>query len=269
MMVDPPRLRSEAAGLEALLLRSSRSLEPPDFAEEEVWRRVRVATAAGAAGAAAAATGLATSTAAASSKVVAKTLLLSILKWSALVAVGVPAAGIATGWAFHREAAPTHAVAPSAKPPPVAVPDVRMSAGSPSDATPREAPAVVALVTPATPAASAETRSPQRGRTAPGTASSPAKDVPSALQKEGRSLGSARAKFAAGDPRGALDEVGRLAVEFPHGRLVQEREVLAIDCLAALGDGDAARARTRAFVHRFPQSPYLDHVRQLGQLDDR
>jgi hypothetical protein len=36
-----------------------------------------------------------------------------------------------------------------------------------------------------------------------------------------------------------------------------------MDCLAALGDGEGARTRARAFLDRFPMSPYLAHVRQL------
>ena len=54
-------------------------------------------------------------------------------------------------------------------------------------------------------------------------------------------------------------------MEFPHGRLVQEREVLAIDCLAALGEGEAARARAAAFLARFPVSPYAAHVRPFAE----
>jgi hypothetical protein len=39
--------------------------------------------------------------------------------------------------------------------------------------------------------------------------------------------------------------------------------MLAIDCLAALGDSAGARTRATAFLDRFPASPYLAHVRQI------
>jgi hypothetical protein len=76
-------------------------------------------------------------------------------------------------------------------------------------------------------------------------------------------LRAAQERYAGGDPRGALDDVGRLSAQFPLGWLVQEREVLAMDCLAALGDRVGARARAQTFLDRFPQSPYLAHVRQF------
>jgi hypothetical protein len=248
MMGDPHRLRTGAVGLEALLLRSSRDLEPPATAEEEVWRRLQIVTAAGAA---VGATGLAASTAAAGSKVVAKTLWLSVLKWAALVAVTVPAAGVATRWAVHHGAVSAATVAAAgARPPAVA------EAAPDSTSLQVVAPAPI------------EGRVPSRVRSAYGVAPT-IKDEPSALKRESRSLGAARAKFATGDARGALDEVGRLGVEFPHGALVQEREVLAIDCLAALGDVEGVRARARAFAGRFPASPYRDHVRQMDKLDER
>jgi hypothetical protein len=263
-MRDPPRLRSEAAGLEGLLLRSSRDLEPPASAEEEVWRRVQIVTAAGAV---AGATGLAASTAAAGSKVLGKTLWLSVLKWSAVVALGVPAAGMATRWVVHREATSSVQVASPPRSEPLVM--TKASAAPPVESTP-SMPVVVSIVTPTgmAPVAPLDVRSTPRAHGASGV-SAPPKDVPSALNRESRSLGAARAKFAAGDPRGALDDVTRLGVDFPHGRLAQEREVLAIDCLAAVGDGDGARSRANAFVNRFGQSPYLAHVRQVGHLDER
>jgi hypothetical protein len=269
-MSDPPRLRSEAAGLEGLLLRSSRDFEPPASAEEEVWRRVQIVTAAGAV---AGATGLAASTAAAGSKVLGKTLWLSVLKWSAVVALGVPAAGVATRWVVHREATSNAQVASTSKSEPLA--KTMASAAPPVESTPSMPVVVppgmptVTATTAIAPVAPLDVRSTPRVHGGASGASAPPKDVPSALNRESRSLGAARAKFAAGDPRGALDDATRLGVDFPHGRLAQEREVLAIDCLAALGDGEGTRARATAFVHRFAQSPYLAHVRQVGHLDER
>jgi hypothetical protein len=82
----------------------------------------------------------------------------------------------------------------------------------------------------------------------------------SALRAESEQLGVARSHLAAGDYRGALDEVRRLQGRFPRGRLLQEREVVAIDALAGMGDHAGARERAQAFMKRFPASPYSAHV---------
>ncbi len=252
-MSDPPRLRSNAGSLEALLLQSAASCEPPPEVEDEVWRRVQVVTAAGAAVGAA---GLAVQSAAAGSKIVKGALWLSVFKWSAVVAVGVPVAGVVGHWAVHRLARPSAVVASAVVTPrPVGVEGAVRPQAAPVDS------AEVALTAPIV--LSAPRPSTAASHVHPGAASS-SPDAPSALWKESVSLGDARTKLAAGDPRGALDEVTRLGVEFPHGRLVQEREVLEMDSLSALGDIDAARARARAFLDRFPSSPYLAHVRQLA-----
>ena len=254
VVADPPRLRSNVGSLEALLLRSSRSGEPPPEVEDEVWRRVQAVTAAGAA---LGATGLAVQTAATGSKLAKGALWLSMLKWTAVVAVAMPAAGVAAHWAVRREATSTAGLARGlAAARPLVAASTLPAPDSLSDSA--EIPAPVLAAEP-----------PRSGVVAPrarvASVASTAQDAPSALRKESLSLGSARGKFAAGDPRGALDEVARLGVEFPHGRLVQEREVLAIDCLAALGDGEAARTRAAAFLARFPVSPYAAHVRQFAE----
>jgi outer membrane protein assembly factor BamD (BamD/ComL family) len=85
----------------------------------------------------------------------------------------------------------------------------------------------------------------------------------SALTVESDMLAAARARLAAGDPRGALTEIARLGSQFPHGRLLQEREVVAIDSLEALGDNEMARARSTAFLKQFPVSPYAAHLRRI------
>jgi hypothetical protein len=257
MMGDPTRLRAGSGGLEGRLLRSARSAEPPASAEDEVWRRVQAMTAASAV-----ATGLAVSTAA-GAKVAGHTLSLSglsLLKWGAVIAVvALPAAGIATAIATRTT---VHGAAAL----PVAMPqavEVRLIASP--EPTPI-VPPVAQVVAPIASIASGE--APVRVHGGPAATPSPRErnDGPSALRKESASLASARMKLAAGDPHAALDEVGRLSVEFPRGRLVQEREVLAIACLGALGDGEGARTRALAFLARFPQSPYVDHVADVAHV---
>jgi len=245
--MDPPRLRSEAGTLEGRLLRSAPSFEPAPGAQEELWRRVQVATAVGVAAGAA---GVATHTAAAAAPEVAgKAIWLTLLKWGAVVAVGVPAAGAATQAVLARMQAKPHQVV-EAGPPPVA-----RSAPVTVPSEPASAPPSV----PASDAPSIPAHASHPPRHAPPSAA----EARSALRAEGVLLTSARTKLATGAYRGALEDVARLGAQFPEGRLVQEREVVAIDALAGLGDRAAMRARSLAFLERYPQSPYAAHVRQL------
>jgi hypothetical protein len=65
------------------------------------------------------------------------------------------------------------------------------------------------------------------------------------------------------DPRSALeltDEAGR---RYPDGALAPEREVLAIEALARLGELASARARFAAFRTAYPQSPHLSRLASL------
>src|SRR5262249_29562579 len=141
-------------------------------------------------------------------------------------------------------------------------------ASAPASAAPEPAPASAFEVAPASeiaPASDASERAPSR--VMPQAAPKRARDAkhvtraePSALQAESLLLREARAKLAAGDARGALDDVARLEVKHARGRLIQEREIVAIDALVALGDSEAARRRAVAFLARFPQSPYAAHL---------
>jgi hypothetical protein len=47
---------------------------------------------------------------------------------------------------------------------------------------------------------------------------------------------------------------------FPHGMLVEEREVLRIDAERTLGRVDSAAERAQAFVKRFPRSPQVPRL---------
>jgi hypothetical protein len=258
--MDPPRLRSETGTLEGRILRSSPSFEPAPSAQDELWRRLQVATAVGVvAGAGAAAHAAATAAPEVAVKVAGKTLWLSLVKWGAVLAVGLPAAGVATHVVLaHRKGATVGAadVAASHPPGPVVAPAAVAAVAPPVEATPvPPAPTVSAVVMPApvsAPHASHSARRPE-----PTLA-----DARSALRAESALLGSARAKLAAGNYRGAFDDVTHLGAQFPHGKLAQEREVVAIDALAGLGNRAALHARASAFLSRFPESPYAAHVRE-------
>jgi hypothetical protein len=255
-MADPPRLRSESGSLEALLLRSAPSLEPPPSAQDEVWRKLEIISAVGAA---AGASGIAAHAAAsAGSKMVGEGIWLSLLKWGAVVAIGVPAVGVTARVVMRRETHETRAAAQAATPSPAAEPaNARTAGGSPTDSKQASTPAEQAVVDAPKPG------NPQHGGHTAGRGESTMSDAPSALRAESLLLGAARAKLAAGDSRGALEDIARLGIQFPHGTLFQEREVLAIDCLAAMGNRQGARTRARAFLERFPDSPYSAHLRQL------
>jgi hypothetical protein len=240
MMDDPPRLRSETGSLESLLLRSSPTFEPPAYAEEEIWNRLPVAAAAGVAASAAS---LATHTAAGGSRLVASTIWLARLKWAAVVAVSVPAAGVAAHYVLPLRAHVTEASVSLAPAPGVLAPVRQLS--SPVSVAPEITVPKPAAVLPR-----------------PHGLDRAALDA-SELRKESAAVSAARAKFALGDARGALDDVARLSAAFPRGGLIQEREVLAIDCFAALGNREAEQTRAQSFLDTFPDSPYAAHVRRL------
>ncbi len=86
--------------------------------------------------------------------------------------------------------------------------------------------------------------------------------APVAAPTEGALLLRARQQLAS-DPRSALeltDEAGR---RYPDGALTPEREVLAIEALARLGQLPSARARFAAFRAAYPQSPHLARLASL------
>jgi hypothetical protein len=201
--------------------------------------------------AAAGASGLAAHAAAsAGTKIVGNALWVGLLKWGLIVAVGLPAIGITTRWALHGKSPISATPAPTAESPPKVT--------SSDDHTARRLPTLEP-----SPALVSRERAMPDAPKRPAAVPFVAHDSSSALKAESLLLGVARSKFAAGDTRGALEDVTQLGVQFPHGSLVQEREVVAIDCLATLDDRRAMRARAMSFLERFPSSPYAAHLRQL------
>jgi len=227
-----------------LLLRSAPSFEPPPFAEEEVWRKLRPLTAIGAA---AAATTMGTH-AAAGSKLVGKAFWLAVLKWGAVVAVAGPTVAGTTRWALHRRDVSSYQSA-------------QRTTGA--VATPPPVDNALPAATLATLPGDDDALKPGWSRGGGPVHAAHGLEAPSALRAESNLLAIARAKLASGDAQGALDDIGRLTSRFPRGKLTQEREVVAIDSLAALGNHQAARSRGLAFLERFPDGPYSAHVRQV------
>jgi hypothetical protein len=64
-------------------------------------------------------------------------------------------------------------------------------------------------------------------------------------------------------PASALAFADQHARLYPRGKLTQERELIAISALVALGRRTAALSRGAAFEQSFPTSPYR---KQVGEL---
>ena len=64
-------------------------------------------------------------------------------------------------------------------------------------------------------------------------------------------------------PSEALSQVTQCERLFPHGNMVAEREMLAIEALSGLGRRDDARTRAEAFLASYPHSIYSERVEHL------
>jgi hypothetical protein len=114
--------------------------------------------------------------------------------------------------------------------------------------------------------------------TSSGPADSPRANQATAGAARGASLG-AGSKVQASeiellrDARLALQSSPSLALglteqhsaSYPHGTMVQERELIAISALARLGRHAAVLSRAQRFEHDFPNSPYRKQVAQLAK----
>jgi hypothetical protein len=243
-MKDPSRLLSQTGSLEAQLLEAVRDVDPPLAARNEVWRRMGVAAGAGAAALAATSPLAARAAAGTATKALAQSGWLSVVKWIAVVGTVAPAAGLGVHWvvASRRGSAPSEVSSPL----PVA--------GAPVVAPMKETSARVALapLEPAPTSAASAGVLPRHG----------AGPAASNLDAESALLRRAREKLESGDPKATLDEVALLAARFPRGELAQEREVVAIQALLALGQRAAAATRAADFLRLHPNSPYADSLRQ-------
>ncbi|AKU93798.1 hypothetical protein AKJ09_00462 [Labilithrix luteola] len=74
----------------------------------------------------------------------------------------------------------------------------------------------------------------------------------------------ADATLRAGDARRALELTREHFTRCPNGSFVQERERVAIEALALLGQNEEMRARAKAFETRFPSSPHVRRIRNLA-----
>jgi outer membrane protein assembly factor BamD (BamD/ComL family) len=75
----------------------------------------------------------------------------------------------------------------------------------------------------------------------------------------------ARAQLRGGDARAALATLDRLQSRSRNGALGQEREILTIQALSALGETEDARRRAQAFVASYPDSPHAAQMRGVAR----
>jgi len=122
------------------------------------------------------------------------------------------------------------------------------------------APALTAVVAPVVAPAASEPPAPVV-EPAPTVSVAPAKAAPPSKPQAAASLSEAelleQARSAAkSDPARALSRANEHAARFPHGVLVQEREVLAIQALRQLGRSAEADKRAEAFAKAYPGSAF-------------
>ena len=150
-------------------------------------------------------------------------------------------AGVAALVAAGALLARKHATSPSSEPPGPAVSAVNAPATSVAELSPSEQPA-------AAPSASAE---PAISAVTATSSHAPHPSPPS----EAALLERARRALAT-DPEGALTLTNQDAALYPHGVLVQEREVIAIEALRRLNRSAEADRRAAAFGRAFPGSAH-------------
>jgi outer membrane protein assembly factor BamD (BamD/ComL family) len=76
-------------------------------------------------------------------------------------------------------------------------------------------------------------------------------------------LARARSELRSGNPRAAEALLNQLQSTIPRGQLGQERDVLAVEVLAANGNTEAAKRKARAFIAAHPTSPHSARLERL------
>jgi hypothetical protein len=84
--------------------------------------------------------------------------------------------------------------------------------------------------------------------------------IDESLTRERALVETARSAVARGDGSAALQATSEHARTFPNGRLVEEREALAVQALVLAGRRDEARARAERFRQRYPNGLFLPVV---------
>ncbi|HEX4334917.1 MAG TPA: hypothetical protein VH062_03325 [Polyangiaceae bacterium] len=285
MTSDPERLLKssdddEDAALERELLRSIVDVSPPANAQDDAWDGIAARLAAASAVAAGAAVlgraGTASTAPATASALKAVPLATGVVHaFATKVVVGAVMAVTATVaagglWVEYR-----HAPVATTRSAATANVTARASVSSPSAAPPASTPETTTGVVENEPAPQGDavvtSRAEPHGDTvapsrveAHGAARASKPHSDDALATESALLTDARASLRSGDAAGALATLRRLDARAPHGVLRQEREVLAIQALAASGDRASAARRAAAFIEAYPNSPHVPSLRRLA-----
>jgi hypothetical protein len=186
----------------------------------------------------------------------AGTGLAGLLSMFALgAAAGV---GLSTTTALVRHAAPPAASAPVAS--------ARVSAAPARPLAPAKGPVEVAAPNHPSPPASVTHEAPSRSPAfvTPPSPSSPAESalVEPTLGPEVELVIAAKRELTQGRAAQSLALVDRLAREFPNGALREERMLLRVLSLCALGQVEPARRQAREFARTSPRSPLLPRLEQ-------
>jgi hypothetical protein len=92
----------------------------------------------------------------------------------------------------------------------------------------------------------------------------PPAPVPQIIEPAEAALLLAARRTLASDPAATLSTVRQHERRFPMGKLVEEREILAIEALRRLGRSSEAEARIERFRARYPSSIHLRSVKALA-----
>ena len=84
----------------------------------------------------------------------------------------------------------------------------------------------------------------------------------SRLRQEAALLREAREQLGRGSLSEASNTLAKSHTEFPHSRLLQEREALTIELYMRQGRKLEARSLARAFLSKYPHSPHAAQVRR-------
>ncbi len=250
MTGDPERLLSARSGadpLERELLGSVRHVGPPEGAKERAWRGIASQLAAGAAVGVTAGSGAAAATRAGVGSLGSPAL-------AAKAAAVLVSGGLVLGGAYWALSSPAEAPASH-----------RAAGAEPAPAVVPQAPVMSAPEPGALPEPSVEgptAGEPGRRPSGPKPADSGPKPT-DLLRAESALLMEARAELRSGDAAAAAATLERLRAQFPKGVLRQEREVLAIDVLAARGNAQEAKRRAQAFVKQYPGSPHSAKLKRF------
>lgn len=163
------------------------------------------------------------------------------LKWLVAIGIGGVVAGGAWMWPSEKSASPIAVVS---------------SAPSTSITPP---PAIAA--SPAAPAATVAELLVDAG--APTERANRMAAAPKPTVPEATLLTRAHEQLLGGDAEGALASVTEHARAYPNGTFAQEREVIAIEALSALGRRAEAERRAASFHAAYPQSSHGERVDRL------